>query len=71
MKKNVNFQELVKTNEIVPYFKKIDIARKYSNFGPLYKQIPKINQKIFQIRNLNCVFTSSGDASLNAVFRYI
>ena len=71
MKKNVNFQELVKTNEIVPYFKKIDIARKYSNFGPLYKQTQKSIKKFFQIRNLNCVITSSGDASLNAVFRYI
>ena len=71
MKKNINFQELVKTNKIVPYFKKIDISRKYSNFGPLYKQTQKLVKKFLKIRNFNCTFTSSGDASLNAVFRYI
>ena len=71
MKKNINFQELARTHEVGPYFKKIDITRNYSNFGPLYKQTQKLVKKFLKIRNLNCVLTSSGDASLNAVFRYI
>ena len=71
MKKKINFQQLAKTNKLIPYLKRIDYKRKYSNFGPLYNLAVKKVEKYLNLKSFSAIFTSSGDASLNAVFKFI
>ena len=71
MKKNINFQKLCTYNKVIPYLKKIDSNKKYSNFGPLYNTTIEKIKKYFRVKNFNGILTSSGDASLNAIFKLI
>ena len=71
MAKNINFQNLARAKEILPYIKKIDANRFYSNFGPLHNITTKIIENLLKFRDYCCTLTNSGDASLNAVFKLI
>jgi dTDP-4-amino-4,6-dideoxygalactose transaminase len=71
MNKSINFQKLATTKKLLPYFKKIDDNRFYSNFGPLHNTATKIIENLLKFPGYCCTLTSSGDASLNAVFKLI
>ena len=71
MKKIINFQQLSKAKDLFYYLNKIDSKRKYSNYGPLYNLAVKRVEKYLDLEKSKPIFTSSGDASLNAVFKFI
>ena len=71
MTRKINFQQLSQAKNLIPYIKKIDNKKKYSNFGPLYDLAVNKVKKFLGLKNLSPIITSSGDASLNAVFKLI
>ena len=71
MPKNINFQSLARSKKILPYLKKIDANKHYSNFGPLHNKTTRIIENLVKFPGYSCTLTSSGDASLNAVFKLI
>ena len=50
------FQQLAKTNKLIPYLKRIDYKRKYSNFGPLYNLAVKKVEKYLSLKNFSAIF---------------
>ena len=66
-----NRPKLAEHKYLVKNIKQVDKNCYYSNYGPLYKKAQKEVLKFFRIKKNTVVFSSSGDAALNAIYIYL
>lgn len=60
---------LVEHEAVLPYLRKIDESRWYSNFGPLVQQLEERMAGVFQTGSGTVVSTSNGTAALTNILR--
>ena len=62
--------QFFRRGKINKYLKKVDNNKYYSNFGPLYLELKKIETNL-NYKDNNVILTSSGHSSLLTITKYL